>query len=80
MQTTMPTRITIELQPESRRRGTWRTRTRVDGRPARGERAALAAPPRIYSTEPEVTWTPEPYEPGPCTCEEGLCDRDHEHE
>jgi hypothetical protein len=79
MQTPMPTRITIELEPQTRR-GTWRTRTLVEDRARPGVQAAPASPPRIYSTEPEVTWTPEPYEPHPCTCEEGLCDRDHEHE
>ena len=71
MQTRMPTTTTIELEREDRPRGRWRTRTRIE------ERATV---PPIYASEPEVTWTPEPYEPGPCTCDEGLCDRDHEHE
>jgi len=68
MDSRIPTRITIELDPADSRRGGWRARTRIDDR-----RVAAAA-------EPEVAWTPMPYEPGPCTCEDGLCDRDHEHE
>ncbi len=79
MQTRMPTN-TLELERESMARGRWRTRARFEDRPARAPAVATTPVPPIYATEPEVTWTPEPYEPGPCTCEEGLCDRDHEHE
>jgi hypothetical protein len=60
-----------ELERDARGRGRWRTRTRVEDR---------REPPPIYSTEPEVTWTPQPYEPAPCTCEDGFCNCDHEHE
>ena len=71
---TMPTRITIELEPADERRGGWRARTRVDGHRS-------AAPAAIVAGEAaDVAWTPTPYEPGPCTCEDGLCDRDHENE
>lgn len=69
---TVPTRITIELEPADERRGGWRARTRVNG-----DRVAT---PVIAAEVPDVAWTPAPYEPGPCTCEDGLCDRDHENE
>ena len=64
---------TITLEPEraERQRGRWRTRTRVEDR---------REPPRIYSTDPDVSWTPERYQQGPCTCEDGFCNCDHEHE
>ena len=71
MQTRMPSTATIELEREDRPRGRWRTRTSVD------ERSAV---PPIYSSEPEVRWTPQPYKAAPCTCDEGICDRDHENE
>ena len=68
MDSRVPTRITIELEPTESRRGGWRARTRVDDR--RADRPL----------EPTVAWAPAPYEPGPCRCEDGLCARDHEHE
>ena len=75
---TMPTRITIELEPAEGRRGGWRARTRVDERGAR--RSAAGAVTVVAGEAPDVAWTPAPYEPGPCTCEDGLCDRDHDNE
>jgi hypothetical protein len=83
---TMPTRITIELEQRDGRRGGWRARTRVDGRRATSPSVHLVsaqAPAHIQVVTGEaagVAWTPTPYEPGPCTCEDGLCDRDHENE
>jgi hypothetical protein len=71
-----PTRITIELEPSGERRGGWRARTSVDGRRTETVRVNLRAAPEAA----DVDWTPTPYEPGPCTCEDGLCHRDHEHE
>ena len=68
MDSRVPTRITIELEPTESRRGGWRARTRVDDH--RADRPS----------EPNVAWAPAPYEPGPCRCEDGLCARDHEHE
>jgi hypothetical protein len=77
MTTTIPTRITIELERADERRGGWRARTRLGGR----ARSRSAAPMAVIAAErPEVAWTPAPYEPGPCTCEDGICDRDHENE
>ena len=78
MSTNVPTRITIELERADERRGGWRARTRVGGRGAltrSPEHAAVVA-----SEQPDVAWAPAPYEPGPCTCEDGICDRDHEYE
>ncbi|HLX36136.1 MAG TPA: hypothetical protein VKR30_12945 [Candidatus Limnocylindrales bacterium] len=104
MDTTLPTRITIELEPSAEHRGRWRARTRVEDRdrrsdlrrelrseplaPRRPERwserpprpATVPLTPVAVGEHPEVAWTPAPYEPGPCTCEDGLCDRDHENE
>jgi hypothetical protein len=79
MTTSIPTRITIELEPADERRGGWRARTRIDGRaPRRSDQAPAIS---VFTTEaPDVPWTPAPYAPGPCTCEDGLCDRDHEND
>jgi hypothetical protein len=77
MRTTIPTRITIDLERADERRGGWRARTRLGGR----SRSRSAAPTTVVAAEqPEGAWTPALYEPGPCTCEGGLCDRDHENE
>lgn len=86
MDTTAPTLITIELQPADERRGGWRARTRVDGRRARttivretsGREPSIAT--IVAGEAPNVAWTPQPYEPGPCACVTGICDRDHENE
>lgn len=79
MQIRLPTN-TIELEPGSRARDRWQTRSRIAARLVPEREVAAAPVPPIYASEPEVSWTPERWEPGPCTCEEGLCDRDHEHE
>lgn len=65
---TAPTRITIELQADQHS-GTRRAPRWVPVSIAEG-----------VTESPEVSWAPQPYEPGPCTCEEGWCDRDHENE
>lgn len=85
MDTTTPTRITIELEPAAERRGGWRARTRVQGEAPFGEtsfrRDRRAVRPIVVSHEaPDVTPTPAAYEPSDCTCEDGLCARDHENE
>ena len=77
MQTAVPTTITIELERQPRRGAGWTARTRVTGGSMPSE------PMRVVTTIPDdadVTVTPALYEPGPCTCDEGHCDRDHEHE
>jgi hypothetical protein len=81
MQTTIPTRITIELEPVEGRSGGWRAHTTVDDRIGRREadRRSVVSP-ILALEEADVAWTPAPYEPGPCTCEDGICDRDHENE
>ena len=85
MDTTIPTRITIELEPAAERRGGWRARTRVQGGVSFGEasfrRDRRAARPIVVTHgTPDLTPTPATYEPGDCTCEDGLCARDHENE
>jgi hypothetical protein len=81
MQTTNPTRITIELEPAEGRHGGWRARTTVDDRVGgRGTDRRPAISTLVTLGQSEVAWSPTPYEPGPCTCEAGICDRDHENE
>ena len=80
MDTTIPTRITIELEPAAERRGGWRARTRVQGEaPFRHDRRA-ARPIVVSHDVAEISPTPAAYEPSDCTCEDGLCARDHENE
>jgi len=80
-----PARITIELQAPRNARERWRARTRVDGDLAVGRDDALpvslavAPPADVEPREPAVV--PAAYEaPTDCTCVEGFCDADHEHE
>src|SRR5215213_2731572 len=78
MQSPSPTRITIELERKPRDRGGWTARARV-----RGGRDGSYSPVTVVANNFDDTDTgmaPALYEPGPCTCDEGLCDRDHEHE
>jgi hypothetical protein len=76
MQTPTPTRITIELHPGEGAAG-WSARTHVEGG------AALAMPisaaPSLLEG-PDVAWTPPAYEAGECTCENGICDCDHDND
>jgi len=77
MQTATPTTITIELQRKPQQRTGWTARTRVTGGTVPTEPITVVA---SVPHDADVTVTPAAYEPGPCTCAEGLCDRDHEHE
>ncbi|HEY2888019.1 MAG TPA: hypothetical protein VGJ17_05355 [Candidatus Limnocylindrales bacterium] len=84
---TAPARITIELEPPRHQRDRWHARTRVDGDlSAAGSvdsvPVIVAAAPMANDVElGEPSVVPAAYEPpGECTCVEGWCDADHEHE
>jgi hypothetical protein len=74
MRTPVPTRITIELHPGDDGRP-WTASTEVDG-----GRAAAPVAIAVRSAESDVPWTPQAYEAAPCTCGDGVCDRDHEND
>jgi hypothetical protein len=80
-----PARITIELEPPRNSRERWRARTRVEG--DLPSPAVAASIPPVVATVPndvehgEPAVVPAAYEPpSECTCVEGWCEADHEHE
>jgi hypothetical protein len=78
MQTPTPTRITIELERRPRQRSGWSARARVDGPVTSAPRSITVV--TSVPDDGDATVLPAAYEPAPCTCEDGLCARDHEHE
>lgn len=74
MRTPVPTRITIELHPGDDGRP-WTASTEVGGHPA--VPLSIDARPADGDAAP---WAPQPYEAAPCTCGDGICDRDHDND
>jgi hypothetical protein len=80
-----PARITIELEPPRNARERWRARVAVPAAatpsvaPAAPATSIAVLPSDLEAGEPSVV--PAAYEPpSECTCVEGWCDSDHEHE
>ena len=72
MRTPVPTRITIELHPGDDGRP-WTASTAVDDVHAP---MTVSVAAHVADGDP-APWAPEPYEAAPCTCGDGICDRDH---
>lgn len=80
MATAVPTRITIELHPGPEGHGAWTARSEILESAQRYVVARRGQVTAEVPEVPEVHWAPPPYEAPPCTCDAGLCDRDHENE
>ncbi len=89
---TGPARITIELEPPTRRRARWVARTQVEEappthveparrEPTRPEPPVLVAEQLAVADQREPAVVPVGYEPPEdCNCVDGYCDADHANE